>query len=146
MGSTFNESTLVDSWYRVREKLEGLGENWIKYEDFDKICISEELDDANINILDEYLHELGVTLHFKDRIGLKSIVILKPEWATGAFYKILSAKSVLNQEGILLYNELLQIWDKNTYPTEIYLQLMELMNKFELAYELPDKSSYLVPE
>ncbi len=23
---------------------------------------------------------------------------------------------------------------------------MELMNKFELSYELPDKSSYLVPE
>ena len=23
---------------------------------------------------------------------------------------------------------------------------MELMNKFELAYELPDKNSYLVPE
>jgi hypothetical protein len=29
---------------------------------------------------------------------------------------------------------------------DIYPQLLELMNKFELAYELPDKSRYLVPE
>ncbi|MEN6551494.1 MAG: COR domain-containing protein [Methanobacterium sp.] len=134
----------VDSWYRVREKLEGLRENWIPYNEFYDICISEGLDDTNISILDGYLHELGVTLHFKDR--LENMVILKPEWATGAFYKILSAKSVLQREGVLLYSELHQIWDKQTYPSNIYPQLMDLMNKFELAYELPDKSSYLVPE
>ena len=54
----------------------------------------------------DILHELGVTLHFKDRIALKNIVILKPEWATGAFYKILSTKSVLDSEGVLLQSEL----------------------------------------
>jgi small GTP-binding protein len=134
----------VDSWYRVREKLEGFRENWIPYEEFYNICISEGLDDTNISILDGYLHELGVTLHFKDR--LENMVILKPEWATGAFYNILSAKSVLHREGILLYSELNQIWNKEMYPSNIYPQLMDLMNKFELAYELPDKSSYLIPE
>jgi small GTP-binding protein len=134
----------VDSWYRVREKLEGLRENWIPYDEFYNICISEGLDDTNISILDGYLHELGVTLHFKDR--LENMVILKPEWATGAFYNILSAKSVLHREGVLLYSELNQIWDKEIYPSNIYPQLMDLMNKFELAYEFPDKSSYLVPE
>ena len=52
-----------------------------------------------ICILGGYLNELGVILHFKDRIALKNIVILKPEWATDAFYKILSTKSVLDREG-----------------------------------------------
>ncbi|WP_440955640.1 leucine-rich repeat domain-containing protein [Methanosarcina sp. Mfa9] len=136
----------VESWYRVRKKLEELRENWITYEEFYKICISEGLDDKNISTLDGNLHELGVILHFKDRIALKNIVILKPEWATGAFYKILSAKSVLQREGLLLHSELDQIWDKETYPPGIYPQLIELMNKFELAYELPDKKSYLVAE
>ncbi len=126
--------------------MKDLEENWITEDEFYNICASEGLDEENISILDGYLHELGVTLHFKDRIGLKNIVILKPEWATGAFYNILSAKSVLHREGVLLHSELDQIWDKETYPSEIYPQLMELMNKFELAYELPDKSSYLVPE
>jgi hypothetical protein len=73
-------------------------------------------------------------------------VILKPEWATGAFYKILSTKSVLQREGVLLQSELDEIWDKETYPPDVYPQLMELMNKFELAYQLPDKNKYLIPE
>ena len=136
----------VDSWYEVRKKLEGIEENRISYNKFCEICKSEGLDAENIEILDGYLHDLGIILHFKDRIGLKNIVILKPEWATGAFYKILSAKFVLHNEGVLLQNKLEQIWDKETYPSAVHPQLMELMNKFELAYELPDKNSYLIPE
>ncbi|AKB83507.1 hypothetical protein MSBR3_2929 [Methanosarcina barkeri 3] len=136
----------VDSWYKVREKLEKLEKYWITYDEFHTICVSEGLDETNISILDEYLHELGVTLSFKDRIALKNIVILKPEWATEAFYRILSTKSVFHREGVLLHSELDQIWDNETYPKKIYPQLMELMNKFELSYELPDKKSYLVAE
>ncbi len=136
----------VDSWYRVREKLEGFKDYWITYDDFYKICVSEGLDEENINTLDGYLHELGVTLHFKDRLTLKNIVILKPQWATEAFYKILSTQSVIDNKGVLIQSELSKIWDMNTYPTTVYPQLMDLMNKFELAYELPYKKSYLVPE
>ncbi len=139
-------SRFPNSYYRVREKLENLGRNWITEDEFYKICISEGLDDANISLLDWYLHQLGVILHFNDRIGLKNIVILKPKWATEAFYNILSTKSVRNREGVLLHSELEHIWDKETYPSVIFPQLMELMNKFELAYELSDKSKYLVPE
>jgi len=139
-------SQLANSYYRVRERLEHLEKNWITEDEFHSICSTEGLDNENIGILDKYLHELGVILHFKDRIVLKNIVILKPKWATEAFYSILSTKSVFHREGVLLHNELEQIWDKKTYPPEIHPQLMELMNKFELAYELLDKSKYLVPE
>ncbi len=136
----------VDSWYQVRKRLEEIQVNSITYNEFYEICESEGLDDENINILDGYLNDLGVTLHFKDRIALRNIVILKPEWATGAFYKILSTKSVLQREGVLLQSELDDIWDKGIYPPDVYPQLMELMNKFELAYQLPDKNRYLIPE
>jgi len=135
----------VDSWYRVRKRLEKIRENSIPYNQFCKICKSKGLDNENINILDGYLNDLGVILHFKD-IALRNIVILKPEWATGAFYKILSTKSVLQREGVLLHSELDEIWDKETYPPDVYPQLMGLMNKFELAYQLPDKNKYLIPE
>lgn len=136
----------VDSWYQVRKRLEEIRENSITYNEFCEICKSEGLDDKNINILDGYLNDLGVTLHFKDRIALRNMVILKPEWTTGAYYKILSTKSVLQREGVLLQSELDEIWDKETYPPDVYPQLMELMNKFELAYQFPDKNRYLIPE
>jgi internalin A len=136
----------VDSWFKVRQKLEVIGGNWISYDKFEEICISEGLETENIIILDGYLHDLGVTLHFKDKLTLKNIVILNPEWVTEAFYKILSSINVLDNEGVLSISELNQIWDKETYPSSVHPSLMDLMNKFELSYELPDKSSYLVPE
>ena len=139
------QTAWVDSWFRVRELLEQNEKNWIGYSEFCKICHSEGLDKKQIGILDEYLHDLGVIIHFQD-IKLQDMVILKPEWATKAVYKILDTDAVKERNGILLHSELGQIWDTSIYPQEIHPKLLDLMNKFELAYELPDKKSHLVAE
>jgi len=135
----------VASWLRVRELLEQNEKNWIGYNEFIRICQSEGLDKKQTDILDEYLHDLGVIIHFQD-IKLRDMVILKPEWATKAVYKILDADSIRERDGILLHSELGQIWDSGIYPQNIHSKLLELMNKFELAYELPDERSHLVAE
>jgi hypothetical protein len=136
----------IASWYNVRERLEQDGRNWIGYEEFKQICQSEGLDNKQTDILDEYLHDLGVIIHFRDRLELRDMVILNPEWATKAVYKILDTQSILDRGGILLHSELDQTWDSNIYPLDIFPKLLGLMNKFELAYELPDKKSHLVAE
>ncbi|NJD78109.1 MAG: GTP-binding protein [Candidatus Methanoperedens sp.] len=136
----------VKSWFKIREQLERDGRNWIEYNEFYQICEKEGLNKKQIDILDEYLHDLGVIIHFRDRLELRNMVILKPEWATKAFYKILDSPFVRNNRGILLHNELEQIWDNKVYPQEIHSTLLNLVNKFELAYELPDKGSHLVAE
>jgi hypothetical protein len=74
------------------------------------------------------------------------MVILKPEWATHAVYKIIDTQSIRDRGGVLLHNELENIWDTDIYPPGIFPQLLKLMEKFELAYELPDKKSHLVAE
>jgi hypothetical protein len=135
----------VGSWLRVRERLEQNENNWIGYNDFYQICQSEGLDEKQTDILDEYLHDLGVIIHFRD-IRVQDMVILKPEWATKAFYKILDTNAIKEREGILLHSELGQIWDTSIYPNDIHSKLLELMNKFELVCELPDKKSHLVAE
>lgn len=139
----------VESWFKVREQLEKLAKNnlkWIEYKEFKKICKEEGLDKKETDILDEYLHDLGVIIHFKDRLELQNMVILNPEWATDAVYKVLDFQSVRDREGILLHNELEKIWDMIIYPSEIYPNLLKLMNRFEFAYELPDQKSNLVAE
>ena len=139
------QTAWVDSWFRAREQLEQIGKDWIKYNEFCKICHSEGLDKKETNILDEYLHDLGVIIHFQD-LKLHDMVILKPEWATKAVYKILDTNAVKERNGILFHSELGQIWDTGIYPQDIHSKLLELMNKFELAYEMPDKRSHLVAE
>ena len=136
----------IKSWFKVREKLEQCEQNWIPDNKFKEICKSEGLDDDQTDILDEYLHDLGVIIHFKDRLELSDMVILKPDWATKAVYKVLDTESVKKRGGILLHRELPKIWDTSIYPKDIYPKLLELMNKFELASQLPDKKSHLVAE
>ena len=136
----------IESWFNVRERLEEDGRNWIKYNECCQICASEGLDRKETDILNESLHYLGVILHFRDKLELANMVILKPDWAIGAFYKVLDTQSVKDRGGILLHSELEEIWDASIYPADIHPTLLELMNKFELAYKLPDEMSYLVAE
>jgi small GTP-binding protein len=136
----------IASWYNVRERLEHDGREWIGYTEFEQICESEGLDKKQTDILDEYLHVLGVIIHFRDRLELRDMVILKPEWATKVVYKILDTHSILDRGGILLHSELDKIWDSDIYPPAIFPKLLGLMNKFELAFELPDKKSHLIAE
>ena len=136
----------IGSWFNVRERLEEDGRNWIENNEFRQICTSEGLDQKQMDILDGYLHDLGVIIHFRDRLELINMVILKPDWATGAFYRVLDTQSVKDRGGILLHSELEESWDLGTYPADIHSRLLELMNKFELAYELPDERSHLVAE
>lgn len=159
-----------DSWLTVRKRLEGIsrpqnsdhqrnhktetaqpevqsGRDWIEYQEFQSIYEQEGLDEKQIIILDEYLHDLGVIIHFRHRsLSLRNMVILKPEWATNAVYKVLDTQAVRDREGILLHSELDQIWDQDRYPSAIFPNLLELMNQFELAYELADRNSHLVAE
>jgi internalin A len=144
-----NETWII-SWLKTRRELERIRyeekKDWIDYNTFLEICEKQGLSKPKTDILDGYLHDLGVIIHFHEPLALKDMVILDPEWATKAVYKILDFKPVRNRQGILLHNELDQIWDIKKYPINIHPRLLELMNKFELAYELPDKKSHLVAE
>ena len=140
----------IPAWFKVRERLERLendARNWIEYTEYQDICQAEGLDEKQTNILDEYLHQLGVIVHFRDRrLNLRNMVVLKPEWATHAVYRVLDNQSVRKRGGVLLHSELGEVWDSQVYPPHLYPNLLELMNEFELAYELPDKRSHLVAE
>jgi len=140
------QTAWVSSWLSVRKYLEADERDWIRYEEFKAICKSKGLDKKQTDILDGYLHDLGVIIHFRDRIELNNMVILKPDWATNAVYKILDETSVRVRGGVLIHSELDVIWDTHIYPTSIHPELLKLMERFELSYELPDKKSHLIAE
>ena len=134
------------SWFNIRERLESETRKWIGYDEYLKICSDQQIDETGAEILCNYLHDLGIILCFRDNLLLKNIVIRDPEWATDAVYKVLDTNAVQENEGILFHSQLNEIWNKEVYPQNVYPLLLELMKRFELAYELPDKKSYLVAE
>lgn len=137
-------------WYEIRKYLEQLSieKNFISYSEYKEICQEYNIDEKEMRSLGKYLHDLGIILHYGDDISLRGIIILSPEWATNAVYKILDSQETIlkNRNGILKMEDLPQIWkDEKIYPIDRYDFLLKIMEKFQLCFEI-SKGEYLVAE
>ncbi|MBP0902379.1 COR domain-containing protein [Mariniflexile gromovii] len=96
--------------------------------------------------LSKYLHDLGTVLHYQNDIILHKIIILQNEWATNAVYKVLDDENIKNNYGHFTIHDLKSIWKGKKYQ-DMVTELLSLMVKFELCYEIPDKKGdYLIPQ
>ncbi|MEP1488319.1 MAG: COR domain-containing protein [Algibacter sp.] len=96
--------------------------------------------------LSKYLHDLGTLLHYQNDIILNKIIILQNEWATNAVYKVLDDENIKNNHGHFTIKDLKIIWKSKKFQ-DMISELLSLMIKFELCYEIPDKKgNYLIPQ
>lgn len=141
----------LDSWLAVRNELEGLAktENHIPYNEYVNISKEKGVDNEEEALsLIKYLHDLGIVLYYHDDILLKHLVILSSEWGTDAVYKIVDEqeRQLKGRNGILYTDDLEKIWsDRERYPAEYYPHLLNLMEKFQLAFKIDDRT-YLFAE
>lgn len=138
------------SWFRAKEELETMDEPRISYAKFEKICLQAGVqDESSRNVLAEFLHDLGVIIHFTD-FKLNDNHVLDPKWVTGAVYRIINAPLVAERQGLLRLDDLkdLLAWQKDDehryYPAD-HVYIIELMKKFELCYEVA-KDEVLIPD
>ncbi len=140
---------LPKTWVKVRESLENDPRNYISFEEYLDICEVNGFTQLKDKLqLSGYLHDLGVCLHFQDEEDslLYRTVILKPEWVTDAVYKVLDNQQVINQEGHFTRNDLKEIWHEEKYASRRG-ELLELMKKFQLCYEIPSsKDTFIAPQ
>jgi internalin A len=151
------------SWFNVKNRLEEIcpscpsaninGDyehcNFIEYTQYETMCYEEGIKSESLqNTLVDFLHDLGVILHFRD-IPLLNTYVLEPQWVTNAVYKIVTSKKIAESKGILKPDSMLpEILKKNTeadfyYPPYQYGFFVSLMKKFELSYDLDDKTVLL---
>jgi hypothetical protein len=105
-----------------------------------------ELPTEDAERLSAYLHILGAMLHYADNDLLRQYVILQNEWATEAVYRILEDEHIaFDTRGRFTADDLARIWTrpdwKNMRP-----QLLELMNKFKLCYQIKQEKNYIAPQ
>ena len=140
-------SPLPKVWVRVRSALENDSRNYINREKYYQLCETNKLTDRQDMLrLSRYLHDLGVCLHFQDDVTLKHYVILKPEWATNAVYKVLDNQAVIKNLGRFTKDELADIWKDSKYA-EMRDELLQLMMRFKLCYQIPHlPGNYIAPQ
>ena len=106
-----------------------------------------EFDREKALFLSSYLHDLGVFLHFQDDALLTRTVILQNQWATEAVFKILDDEQVKANKGHFDTNDCKRLWQDSEYA-DMHPELLMLMKKFELCYQLSDHSynNWLAPQ
>jgi internalin A len=138
---------LPKKWVDVRKALESDPRSYISLHEFFQICEANDFYQRKDQLqLSDYLHDLGVCLHFQADPLLKKILILKPEWGTDAVYKALDTQEVKENLGRFSRDQLDTIWDEDQYA-DMQDELLQLMMNFKLCYQIPgtDKE-YIAPQ
>ncbi|WP_427161231.1 COR domain-containing protein [Aliinostoc sp. HNIBRCY26] len=140
-------AVLPKTWVRVREALENDSRNYISLDEYLQICQIHGFTQREYKLqLSNYLHDLGVCLHFQDDPILNNTVILKPKWGTDAVYKVLDDQQVINNLGKFTSQDLQNIWQEEQYATK-QGELLQLMINFKLCYEIPNNhKNYIAPQ
>ncbi len=131
---------LPAKWIAVREEIEQLAgqKAYILQNDYFAIYAQHmEFDRTKALHLSRYLHDLGVFLHFQDDPLLCRTVILQNTWATEAVFKVLDNESVKAKRGRFTKADYQELWQRADY-VDMQPELLALMKKFELCYELAD--------
>ncbi len=139
---------LPQNWSTIRTELLELQANkaHITLQEYYAICAKHGMTDKKRALhLSEYLHNLGNFLHFQHDKILKNLVILQNKWATDAVYKVLDYEPIKTQQGYFEEKDLAAIWSEAIYEDHVH-ELLQLMLKFELCYELSQQGKYLIPQ
>jgi internalin A len=138
---------LPKTWVKVREALEKESRNYITLDKYLDLCEENGFTSIEDKLqLSEYLHDLGVCLHFQKDELLNKTVILKPNWGTDAVYKVLDNTEVIQKQGRFTRNDLKSIWSEEKYAM-MQDELLRLMMNFKLCYEIPNSpKTYIAPQ
>ncbi|MBI5916764.1 MAG: TIR domain-containing protein, partial [Bacteroidetes bacterium] len=135
-------------WVQAREALGKLTDERITYTKFQEVCQSKGItDEDSMRILAQTLHNLGVLLYFPDVFGLENLVILQPQWCIDAIYKAFDTESILSKDGRFTEKTLADCWRHDARFREHSLQLLKLMQQFDLCYPVEgSRDEYIAPQ
>ncbi len=151
------------SWKEIMEKVRNMTDdsgkslNYITKEQYQKICEDAKLKDprkTSDELLD-WFNCLGVCFSYhknaKDGSKITEYMILKPEWLTNAVYIIVNNCQGKVKHGCITYEDILRVLNhpqiyivkKLKYNQDELRYLLEVMRKFRLSFELPEKREFV---
>ncbi|MEU8820286.1 SAV_2336 N-terminal domain-related protein [Actinoplanes sp. NPDC048796] len=134
------------NWQAVHRALDDDPRDFISAAEFFAICARHGLTrEPESRRLGELLHDLGTCLYFPDDPMLADVLILNPAWALRAVHRVLDDGEVVANRGVMTPADLTRIWWEPAY-TSMRAELLRLMVRFALCYQIPGTDSYLAPQ
>lgn len=137
---------LPKSWVEIRQELVQLKKDFISYNDYLQICKKHDFTQRRADYFSDYFHDLGDILHYKEDTILKNLIILNPEWATKAVYQLIDNLEIQRNFGKFSYSNLSMVWNSYKYPNEKHIELVRLMERFEICFRLLGTDNFIIPE
>ncbi|MBA4852385.1 leucine-rich repeat domain-containing protein [Emticicia sp. BO119] len=139
------------SWVKVREKLieKSKTEDYISFEKFSELCKQTDSQGfrrpLDVEDLGLFLHNIGIILWYYNKDLLRNFVILKPEWAMNAVYKIIDDTIIQEHNGIISQNDFYRIWAGESHLARLS-ELKVMLQIFKIAFpKQHQKNNYLLP-
>jgi Leucine-rich repeat (LRR) protein/GTPase SAR1 family protein/bacterioferritin (cytochrome b1) len=136
------------TWVRIRAVLENYSQhqNYISVQEYYTLCKTNGLrDEKEMLNISKYLHDLGICLHFQKDPVLKHRIILNPNWATNAVYRVTNNDTVKANNGCFTRIDLETIWDDREYA-QMHDELLQLMQNFGICYPIRNLAdTYIAP-
>ncbi len=135
------------NWHRVKQQLTEKSQSFLEYRDYQALCAKTGVDDeGKQDSLAQTLHRLGIALNFRDHHRLRHTCVLKPAWVTDAIYGLIRYVQKQDCHGVLDAKVMSQALKPSVYPTDKHDFVLELMEKFEVAFLLDGTQHWLIPE
>ncbi|MCP5142179.1 MAG: hypothetical protein H6980_07500 [Gammaproteobacteria bacterium] len=142
-------------WVPIRQELETLAKSrpHITLDEYlaayrTHLPLQDDDDRKKALHLSQYLHDLGVFLHFQHVPELRRTLFLQNQWVTDAVFRVLDDEDVkTSNRGRFTVADCDRLWSEAGYADK-EVELRALMVRFELAYRLPDTAvdTWLVPQ
>jgi len=140
-----------NSWLPVRERLqeESRTHPCITFDRFDEICrqINPESfkNQADIEDCGNFLHSIGAILWYQNFNELKDILILQPEWAVKAVYKIIDDEEIQNRHGLIMPQDFTRLWAEECFNHK-HLILKKMLEVFKIGFpKKHNKDEFIIP-
>ncbi|MBW4580093.1 MAG: leucine-rich repeat domain-containing protein [Tildeniella nuda ZEHNDER 1965/U140] len=138
------------SWFMLKQQLEAIEHDYIPYTEYQQLCNAQGItDELSQTTLVGFLHDLGIVLNFCDDPRLEDTHVLNPQWVTNGVYRILNDRQLITEHrGILERSHLTRILDRSRYPRSKHLFIIDMMQKFELCFDLEGfhDQKFLLPD
>lgn len=139
------------SWIPVRDLIDKVSkdEACISFEKFKEIC--QNSNKASFSSIEDvtdccqFFHDIGVVLWYSSEQELKDWVILQPEWAMGAVYRIIDDSEIQKRQGNIISNDFDRLWNCDSYVDKQII-LKKMLEIFKIAFPKKHKrENYIIP-
>lgn len=137
----FFRTEIDRKWIKIKEKLEKYtsDRHYINESGFEQICNEEGvLSKEERKDLIEFLHDLGIVLHF-NQLFYTDLYVLNPFWITAGTYRILTSPLAAIKKGKISINDVLDILNIEKRESDMYLSEKQVEIKFTI-----NEAKYLI--